>query len=104
MLLETPHQSCYPFLALVSLLIQKLWHKVYYVPGSYSKQERQKYLLYTSDMHFFNLGAFAEWPASISKLSHAGPWVETNLLGGGGGPNISDKVVWGGGGTNLRGI
>ena len=43
-----------------------------------------------------------EWPASISKLSHAGPWVGTNFSGRGGGPNISEKFVPGG--TNLRGV
>ena len=41
-----------------------------------------------------------EWPASLSKLSHADPWVGTNFSGGG--PNSSEKFVPGG--TNLRGV
>ena len=50
-------------------------------------------------MHFCNLWAFVEWPASISKLAHAGPCVRTNFSGG---PNISEKFVPGV--TNARGL
>ena len=50
---------------------------------------------------FFNLGTLVEWPASRSKLSHAGPWVGTNFSGGG---SKYFRKIRSGGGTNLRGV
>ena len=100
MLLEIPHshRSIMPPVssALISTYTEALTQSLLHTLGAGSKQRWQKYLLYTSYMHFFfNLGTFVEWPASISCR----PLGRNKFFRGG--PSISEKFVPGQ--TNFEG-